>query len=82
MFIDFIYQFIETLVNTQAAEIFSAPFAMFLVLILVFLLFTMFSDGRTKRVVLTCILIITLVFIVFSMASNMGFITIPITFGG
>ena len=82
MFIQFIFDFFETLINTQVAEIFSAPLALFMVLMLIFGLFTIFCSGYTKRIFLIFILVIVVVFMIFSMASNIGFITLPITFGG
>lgn len=82
MLTESIHQIIETFVNGQTADIFTAPLAMFIVFMLLFGLFTIFCDSRTKRIFLICILIIILVFIVFSMASNIGFITLPITLGG
>lgn len=82
MFIDFISQLLETLVNADVAEMFSAPLALLLVFILMFGLFTMFSGSSVKKLVLTFILIVVLVFCIFSMASHMGFITLPVTLGG
>lgn len=82
MFIDFIKQFLETLVNTEVAEMFSAPLALLLVFMLLFGLFTMFSGSSVKRMILMFIMIVILCFCVFSMASHMGFITLPVTLGG
>lgn len=82
MFIEFIHTFLETLTNTQIADIFSAPMAVFLCLMLLFLLFTMFASPSTKRLALVSVFIITVVLCIFFMAKELGFITIPITFGG
>ena len=51
MFIDFISQLLETLVNADVAEMFSAPLALLLVFILMFGLFTMFSGSSVKKLV-------------------------------
>ena len=82
MFTEYIHSLLEELVNTQVAEMFTAPLALLLVLLLISALFTMFANGKTKMVVLTFILIVVLVFCVYSMASALGFITLPIVLGG
>lgn len=82
MFTEYIYTLFEQLVNAQVAEIFTAPFALLIVLLLIAGLFTMFSSGKIKMLVLTFILIVVLIFCVYSMASSLGFITLPVVLGG
>ena len=82
MFIEFIHSFIETLTNTTTADIFSAPFALFVALLLISFIFMIFCDGKTKRIVFISILILTLVYCVYSLTSTFGFVMLPITLGG
>lgn len=78
MFTEFIYELFEKLVSAEVAEMFTAPLATFLVLMLIFGLFALFCGSGVKRLVLTFILIITLIFTTFSISKKMGFIRLPI----
>ena len=82
MFIDVIKVFFETLLNVEIAEIFSAPIALFLALILIFLTFSFFISNANKRIFIITICFIVSCFTVFMIAKTYGFITLPISFGG
>lgn len=82
MFIDFIYQFLSILINTDIAEVFSAPLAFMLVAMLLFWLFTLFASASSKRIFLIFICVVVGAFCVFSLAQYYGFIQLPVTFVG
>lgn len=63
-------------------EFMAMPLALLTVLLLIFGLFTLFANGTTKRLFLIGIIIVVITFCVFSMASQMGFVTLPLTLGG
>lgn len=78
MILDPIKLILTQLINADVAEIFSAPLATLAVLVLISMLFLLFANGHTKRLVLLFILITTLIYTTFTIAKNYGFVRLPI----
>lgn len=78
MILDPIKQIITELINEEVAEMFSAPLAILIVLLLISGLFLIFANSHTRRLVMLFVLITTLIFATFSMAKEIGFIRLPI----
>lgn len=78
MITQFFQEFFTTLISERMASVLSEPMAIFTVLMLCFLLFSLFCGKANKKVFIVSICVLTLIICVYMFADSFGFVTLPV----